>query len=86
MPRVGFKSRVLDAVVLVILPFGAGACAAAALLMIGQVPALPVLAAVACLLLGGYAFTKLGDLQNLVEDVVRSHSNPPPDSDERPLS
>jgi hypothetical protein len=82
MPRVGFKSRVLDAVVLVVLPFGAGACAAAALLMIGQVPALPVLAAVACLLLGGYAFTKLGDLQNLVEDVVRSHSNPPPDPDD----
>jgi hypothetical protein len=81
LPRVGFKNRPLDALVLVLLPAGAGACAAAALLMIGQVPVLPVLAAIASLLLGGYAFGKLGELQNLVEDVVRSHSNPPADAD-----
>jgi hypothetical protein len=77
LPRVGFRHRTLECLVLVILPFLAAASAAASLLLVRQVPALPVLTAIACLLLGGYAFTKLGELQSLVEDVARSHSNPP---------
>jgi hypothetical protein len=78
LPRVGFRSRVVDCLVLVILPVAAAGSAAAALLFIGQVPALPVLVAIACLGLGIYAFGKLGELQSLIEAVVRSHSNPPP--------
>jgi hypothetical protein len=80
LPQVGWKSRVLDCIAVVILPFAAAAGAASALLMIGQVPALPVLSAIASLLLGSYAFSKLGELQNLMEAVVRSHSNPPSES------
>jgi hypothetical protein len=78
LPRVGFGARVVDGVVLVLLPFVAATSAATALLFIGQVPALPVLAAVSCLLLGIYTFGKLGELQTLIEAMVRSHSNPPP--------
>jgi hypothetical protein len=77
LPRVGFGGRALDALVLVVLPLLAACCAAASLLLVGQVPALPVLTAVLCLLLGGWAFIKLGELQSLMQDVVRSHSNPP---------
>jgi hypothetical protein len=77
LPRVGFRHRALECLVVVVLPFLAAASAAASLLLVRQVPALPVLTAIACLLLGGYAFTKLGELQSLVEDVARSHSNPP---------
>ena len=84
LPRVGFGARALDAVVLVVLPVAAAANAAVALLFIGQVPALPVISAVLCLVLGIYAFGKLGDLQGLVEAVVRSHSNPPPHEQREP--
>jgi len=77
LPRVGFGGRLLDGLVLIGLPLTAAGCAAASLLLVGQVPALPVIAAVACLLLGGYAFVELGELQNLMQDVVRSHSHPP---------
>jgi hypothetical protein len=78
LPRVGFRSRTLDFVVVIVLPFVAAASAATSLLLIGQVPVLPVLSAIACLLLGSYAFGKLGDLQALVEAVVHSHSSHPP--------
>jgi hypothetical protein len=78
LPRVGFRSRTMDCAALVILPVAAAASAAAALLFIGQVPALPVLVAIACLGLGIYAFGKLGELQALIEAVVHSHSKPPP--------
>ena len=44
-------------------------------------PALLTLAAIACLVLGFQAFGKLGELQSLREAVVRSHSNPPPQSE-----
>jgi hypothetical protein len=81
LPRVGFMNRLFDAVIVVLLPVGASVGAAVALMMVGQVPALPVINAIVCLLLGGYAFMKLGELQTLIEEVVRSHSNPPPDSD-----
>mgnify|MGYP003449582623 CR=1 FL=1 len=77
LPKVGFGPRALDALVLVALPLMAAGCATTALLLVGQVPALPVLVSVIDLLLGGYAFIKLGELQNLMLDVVRSHSNPP---------
>lgn len=77
LPRVGFGSRALDALVLIALPLLAAGCATAALLLVGQVPALPVLVGVVNLLLGAFAFTKLGELQSLMQDLVRSHSNPP---------
>jgi thiol:disulfide interchange protein len=79
LPRVGFRTRVLDALAIVVLPLVAAVLAVASLMIVGQLPALPLLAAVFCLLLGGYAFVKLGELQRLMEDVVRSHSVPPPD-------
>lgn len=81
LPRVGFMNRLFDALIVVGLPVVASVGAAVALMMVGQVPALPVINAIVCLLLGGYAFMKLGELQTLIEEVVRSHSNPPPDSD-----
>ena len=81
LPRVGFMNRVFDLLIVVLLPVAASVGAAVALMMVGQVPALPVINAIVCLLLGGYAFMKLGELQTLIEEVVRSHSNPPPDAD-----
>jgi hypothetical protein len=39
---------------------------------------LPTLAAAVSVVLGGYAFSKLGDLQGLVVSVEQSHSYPPP--------
>lgn len=78
MPRVGFRTRPLEALALMVLPLVATAFAAASLMILGQMPALPLAAAVASLLLGIYAFVKLGELQRLMEDVVRSHSHPPP--------
>ena len=79
LPRIGFGSRVIDLLVLVVLPLAAAGCAMTSLVLVGQVPALPVLTAVACLVLGIHTFTRLGELQNLREDVVRSHSYPPPE-------
>jgi hypothetical protein len=81
MPRVGFWNRPLDAVIVIVLPVLAAISATASLVLVGRVPALPVLNAVVCLLLGGYAFMKLGELQTLIEEVVRSHSNRPPEGD-----
>ncbi|HET8932267.1 MAG TPA: hypothetical protein VFN67_02450 [Polyangiales bacterium] len=78
MPRVGFRTRPLEALALMVLPLVATAFAIASLMILGQMPALPLAAAVASLLLGVYAFVKLGELQRLMEDVVRSHSHPPP--------
>jgi hypothetical protein len=79
LPRVGFRTRVLDALAVVVLPLAATVLAVASLVIVGQIPALPLVAAVACLLLGAYAYVKLGELQRLMEDVVRSHSVPPPE-------
>lgn len=84
LPRVGFRTRLLDALAIVVLPLTAAVLAVSSLMIIGQIPALPLVAAVACLVLGGYAFIKLGELQRLMEDVVRSHSVPPPE--EQPTS
>jgi hypothetical protein len=84
LPRVGFRTRLLDALAIVVLPLVAAVLAVSSLMIIGQIPALPVLAAVASLVLGAYAFVKLGELQRLMEDVVRSHSVPPPE--EQPAS
>jgi hypothetical protein len=78
LPQVGFRSRLLDALVIVILPVVAAACAASSLLLIGQVPVLPVLTAIVCLLSGFYVLGKLGELQSLVEAMVHSHSSHPP--------
>lgn len=79
LPRVGFPSRLLDALAIVVLPLTSAALAVSALMIVGQIPALPLLAAVSCLIVGAYAFVKLGELQRLMEDVVRSHSVPPPE-------
>ena len=79
MPTVGFKSRSLEGLALILLPVLACASASLALWLIGQLPVLPVLAAVASVLLGSAAFVKIGELQVLVASVVHSHSYPPPD-------
>ena len=84
LPRVGFRTRLLDALAIVVLPLVAAVLAVSSLMIIGQIPALPLVAAVASLVLGAYAFIKLGELQRLMEDVVRSHSVPPPE--EQPAS
>jgi hypothetical protein len=78
LPRVGFRIRAFDFIALVVLPFAAAASAASSLLLISQVPVLPVLTAIACLIMGVYSFGKLGELQALVEAVVHSHSSHPP--------
>jgi hypothetical protein len=79
LPRVGFRTRFLDALAIIVLPLAAPVLAVASLMIVGQIPALPLLAAVLCLVLGAYAFIRLGELQRLMEDVVRSHSVPPPE-------
>lgn len=77
LPRVGLGSRALELTVLVFLPLVAIVLTALALWAVSQAPILPVLAAFAAGALGGYAYVELGGLQNLIEAVVRSHSNPP---------
>ncbi|MFT3925496.1 MAG: hypothetical protein QM778_23355 [Myxococcales bacterium] len=79
MPTVGFKSRSLEGLALILLPLVACASAALALVLIGQPPVLPVLSALVSLMLGTGAFVKVGELQGLVASVVQSHSYPPPD-------
>lgn len=76
--RVGYHSRALDALAVIVLPLTAAGLAASALVLVGQMPVLPLAAAVASLWLGSYAFAKLGQLQRLAEDVARSHSWLPP--------
>lgn len=73
LPRVGFSTRALDALALVALPLTAATFAIASLVLIGQLPALPLIAAVMSLMLGAFAFVKLGELQSLAEDMFRSH-------------
>ncbi|HET6336276.1 MAG TPA: hypothetical protein VFG30_23805 [Polyangiales bacterium] len=77
LPRVGLGSRPLELAVLVLLPLAAVVLTAFALWAVSQVPVLPLIAAFAAIGLGGYAFVELGSLQELLEAVVRSHSNPP---------
>lgn len=78
MPGVGFKSRALEGLSLLVLPLLACASAALALFFIGAFPVLPALSAAACLIIGSSAYSKLGELQTLVASVVHSHSYPPP--------
>jgi len=79
MPTLGFKSRSLEGVALVLLPLLACVSASLALLMIGELPFLPALAALASLMLGSAAYVKIGELHGLVASVVHSHSYPPPE-------
>lgn len=79
MPTVGFNSRSLEGLTLLLLPVVACVSAGLALLLIGQLPLLPALAAVASVVLGSGAFVRIGELQGLVASVVHSHSYPPPD-------
>lgn len=79
LPRVGFRSRAFDWIVLVVLPFLVVASAAASLLLIGQLPVLPGVTALACLALGAVAASRLSELQELITSVVQSHSYPPPE-------
>jgi len=81
LPKVGLGSRALELTALVILPLIAVVLTGIALWAVSQLPAVPILVGLACLGLGTYAFLELGTLQNLVEAVVRSHSNPPPEKD-----
>lgn len=78
MPGVGFKSRLLEGLAVVLLPLLACVSAGAALGFIGEFPALPALSAAACLVLGSSLYSKLAELQILVASVVHSHSYPPP--------
>lgn len=78
LPRVGFKSRSLEFVAIVLLPLVAIASAAASLLLIDQPPVLPALTAVACLPLGSLVFAKLSELREQTVSIVRSHSGFPP--------
>lgn len=77
LPRVGLGSRPLELTLLVLLPLGSTLLVGYALWAMSQVPVLPVIAAFASLGLGAYAFIELGELQDLLEAVVHSHSNPP---------
>lgn len=79
LPRVGLGSRPLELAVLVLLPLAAVVLTSFALLAVSQVPILPAISALAAVGLGGFAFVELGSLQELLEAVVRSHSNPPAD-------
>jgi hypothetical protein len=77
LPRVGFNNRTFDGLVVIALPMLTALSAAASLVLIGRVPLLPVLSAFACLGLGISAFNRLGEVQDLVQSVVHSHSYPP---------
>jgi hypothetical protein len=80
MPTLGFRSRSLEGLALIALPLIACVSAGLALLLIGQPPLLPALAALASLMLGSAAYAKIGELQGLVASVVHSHSYPPPEA------
>jgi hypothetical protein len=77
LPFVGYGSRLADALALVVLPLTAALFAIASLMIVGQVPALPLLTGVIGLVLGVYAFIELGQLKNWIEELVRSHHRPP---------
>jgi len=77
LPRVGFNNRVFDALVVIVLPMLTTLSAAVSLLLIGRIPLLPGLCTLACLAFGISAFNKLGEVQDLVQSVVHSHSYPP---------
>jgi hypothetical protein len=77
LPRVGFKRRGFDLLVVVVLPFAAAACSAVSLHLVGQPPVLAAATALICLALGTMAFMRLGELKDMVESVVHSHSYPP---------
>jgi hypothetical protein len=78
LPRVGFRSRIFDFIVVVLLPSLTCVSAALSLYLIGQPPLLPAAMALACVVFGLSLFGKLGELQELVLSVVHSHSYPPP--------
>jgi hypothetical protein len=77
-PRVGFDQRTLELLTIVILPLLAVASAGAALVLIGRLPVLGGLTALACLGLGTAAFARLGDLREQTRSIVHSHSMLPP--------
>ncbi|MEY4575967.1 MAG: hypothetical protein RL701_670 [Pseudomonadota bacterium] len=78
-PRVGFGGRIFDVLAILVLPLAAAGFAVASLMLVGQFPALPIVVAVVCLGLAVYTLKDLAQLQALMEDVIRSHSYPPPD-------
>jgi len=77
LPRVGFKYRFLELVVLVLLPLLTVMCAALALVVVGQLPILPALCGIACVALGSEAFVKLQELRDLSVSIEQYHSYPP---------
>jgi hypothetical protein len=80
LPRVGFRSRAFDCVVLIILPVLAAASAAASLMLINRMPIVPLVTGILCLMIGASALVKLGELQDLIESVLHSASFPPPET------
>jgi hypothetical protein len=77
-PRIGLSSRFLEFLVIVLLPLVAVCNAVAALYLVGQLPAIPALCLLACLMMGTTAFSELDELREQMLSIVRSHSNLPP--------
>ncbi len=76
-PPVGLDNRGFELVALVLLPLLAIVGAGWAQVADGQLPLGPGLSAIACLVLGGLAFTNLQDLRAQTVSIVRSNSYPP---------
>jgi hypothetical protein len=81
LPQVGLKLRWLELLALVVLPLVSIVSACVSLWQINQLPVLPALSGIACLVLGYHAFVKLKDLRDQALSIVRSHSYPPPAHD-----
>jgi hypothetical protein len=81
LPQVGLKRRWIELLALVILPLVSIVSACISLWEVNQLPILPALSGIACLVLGYHTFVKLKDLREQALSIVRSHSYPPPAHD-----
>jgi hypothetical protein len=86
LPRVGLKLRWLELLAIVVLPLVSIVNASISLWQINQLPILPVLSGVTCVVLGYHAFVKLKDLREQALSIVRSHNSYPPPAHDLPLS
>jgi hypothetical protein len=81
LPRIGLKRRWLELLAIVVLPLVSIVSASVSLWEVNQLPILPALSGIACLVLGYHTFVKLKDLREQALSIVRSHSYPPPAHD-----
>ncbi len=81
LPRVGLKHRWLELLVLLVAPLISIGSAGISLWQLHQLPILPALSGLACVVLGSYSFVKLNDLREQAISIVRSRSYPPPAHD-----